>query len=410
MTNPRAAYFDLSCGASGDMILSALAHCGRKLGEPVEDAMREAVAALGLGCQLSFDEASSGGLACLRAVVSGGGRRLTPEQLLDAVSRAPEGVSAPARAGFEALLLAESRGHGTSPDRVHLHEIGTADTAVDLVGASAALAALGNPPVFASPVAVSAGRTETAHGSIPLPAPVLCELLRGVPVQGTGLTGETVTPTAVAILIGHSASFGPVPDMVLQETGLGTGTRHSDGPNVCRVLVGTRQRTTWDRTDVLLETNLDDITPEALGRAVEVLMGAGALDAWVTPVVMKKSRPAFQLSVLCSPSDERHLLGLLFRETPTLGVRRREADRLVLDRRVQQVEIAGQPVRVKVGLLGGQAVTVSPEFDDCSAASGRTGLAFEDIYERARVAVGRTEAGGDGRGVPVPVDEGRSVS
>jgi uncharacterized protein (TIGR00299 family) protein len=383
----RLAYFDLASGVSGDMTIAALADAGRRLGVEVQQQIADAVASLGLGCSVTFVDDERGGIACLRAEVKAGDQTYTPSELNTALEQADVADTPRRRAlrGLDALVAAEAVVHGTSIDDVHLHELGSADTAADLIGAAAGLHALDVTTVAAASVPVPTGHIETEHGRLPLPAPVTLELLTGALLRGVEATTELVTPTGAAILIAHGARFGPLPEMTLEATGVGGGTRDTETPNICRLLVGMPSSSVANvDTVVLFETNIDDQTPESLGHAVETLIRAGALDAWVTPIVMKKTRPAFLLSVLVRPADEAHIVDGLFRHTTTLGVRRRETTRWSLDRSELYVRIEGHDVRVKVATLGNDTVNVAPEFGDCVDVATRTGRSVDEVYEHAK--------------------------
>lgn len=397
----RLGYLDLASGASGDMLLAACADVGRRAGIEVADAVASAVASLGLGCSVRFVDVRRGAVACLKAVVETDGVPHDPDELREAIGGAEASDEAKelATEGLEALVGAEARVHGTSAEDVHLHELGSADTAADLLGVAVGLEALEIGPLSSAPVPVPRGWISTDHGQLPLPAPAVLELLKGAPVHGVEADAELVTPTAAAILVSHHASFGPLPAMRLEEVGTGAGTKELERPNVCRLFLGapvhgpeTTSAPVHDVElvrDVLLETNIDDQTPEGIGRALERLMETGAKDAWVTPIVMKKSRPAFGLSVLCDPSDEDRLLEVLFRETTTLGVRRRELGKWALRREELRVEVRGSTVRVKVARLGAETVTVSPEYEDCASVADRDGLPFRSVYAEAEEAARR---------------------
>ena len=387
------AYLDLASGLSGDMFMAALVDAGRSMGVDVTNPLTDAIAALDLGCAVSFVDDVRGGLACLRAEVKTGAETHGHRRLRRAIEDA--GVPGPVRRralrGLDALVGAEAAVHGTEPDDVHLHELGSADTAADLIGGAAALHALGITRLAAAPVPLPAGWVSSSHGDLPLPAPVTLKLLEGARVRGVPDTRELVTPTGAAILVANDASFGPPPAMDLAGTGVGGGTANTERPNICRVLVGRPLAPAAHETCVLLETNIDDQTPECVGRALEALMADGALDAWVTPIVMKKSRPAFLLSVLARPLDEARLAERIFRETTTLGVRRRETERWVLDRSPAVVRVGGREIRVKVARLGDEVVNVAPEFSDCAAAAEALGLPLPEVVAAAREAAGRAE-------------------
>lgn len=384
----RIAYFDLANGISGDMALAALAHAGRSLGEPIGDTIADAVSSLDLNCVVTFVDEDRGGLACLRAEVKTDAVRHTPTGLREAIERAAVSDHARTNAlrALGALVGAEAMVHGVDPDDVHFHELASADTAADLVGAAAGLDALGVREVAAAPVPVPSGWIDSEHGALPIPAPVTLELLSGARLRGVESRAELVTPSGAAILVGHRATFGPLPEIVLRSVGIGTGSRPAwDRPNISRVLIGEREASSAGRleTCVLLETNIDDQTPEGVGHAVESLIANGALDAWITPIVMKKSRPAFQLSVLTTIADESAVADALFRLTTTLGVRRRTMTRWTLDRDEIRVTVRGHDVRVKIGKLGDEVLNIAPEFADCVSASQATGLAPKDVYARA---------------------------
>jgi hypothetical protein len=390
----RVAYFDLANGIAGDMVMGALAHAGRRIGVDVASTIGQTVASLDLDCTVTFVDDERGGIACLRAEVKTDGRRHTAKQLRVAIEGADltDGARLRALRAIDALVGAEASVHGVDPTEVHLHELASADTAADIAGASAGFAALGISRVVAAPVPVPHGSVRTEHGDLPLPAPVTLELLTGAALRGVDSAQELVTPTGAAILVAHDTTFGPLPDITLAAVGVAGGRRVTDTPNICRVLIGSDASGASLETCVLLETNIDDQTPEAVGYAIEKLMGAGALDAWVTPIVMKKSRPAFLLSVLAAHSEEARVTDVIFRETTTLGIRRRDTTRWVLDREVLTVEVAGSRIRVKVGRLGSEVVNIAPEFSDCAAAAEASDATAKDVYaeatERARQALG----------------------
>ncbi len=388
----RVAYFDLANGISGDILLAALAHAGRKLAIDVESRIASVIDSLDLGCTVAFVDDERGGIACLRAEVKTTSERFDVKRQRAALEGADLSERARARAlrSLDELVRAEAAVHGTDPDDVHLHELSSADTAADIAGACAAIDHLGIEKVHAARVPVPSGSIVTEHGTLPLPAPATVELLAGVPLRGVDSSDELVTPTGAAILVGHGTTFGALPDMTLEATGVGGGQRRSVTPNISRVLIGSDTSGPDLETCVLLETNIDDQTPEAVGHAIEQLIGAGALDAWVMPIVMKRSRPAFLLSVLVAHADEPRITEVIFRETSTLGVRRRDTTRWVLDRESITVDVGGQRVRVKVGRLGAEIVNVAPEFADCVAAAKATGVPTKDMYAEATARAKQT--------------------
>lgn len=386
----RVAYLDLANGVSGDMTLACLAHAGRRCGTDVEEAIVSAVATLPLDVTVDFVDDERSGISCLRAEVKTTGERHTASQLRDAIGAARLTPAARSRAlrALDELVRAEAVVHDVDPSQVHLHELASADTAADLVGAAAGFDALDVERVACAAVPVPAGWISAGHGVLPVPAPATLEILRGARLLGRDDDEELVTPSGAAILVAHGASYGPLPELVLEAVGVGAGGRvrtASGRPNICRVLIGTTPPAGALPTEtcVILEANIDDQTPETLGHAIETLVADGALDAWVEPIVMKKSRPAFKLCVLVSPVDEPALTEAFFRYTTTLGVRRRETTRSVLDREEITVEVEGIDVRVKLGRLDGDVVTVSPEYEDCARVAEATGLSLRAVLERA---------------------------
>ncbi len=397
----RIAYFDLYAGASGDMILAALLDAGVPL-----DALRAALDALALpGFRLEARRVQKHALGATLAEVvvedTATERHLADIEALVAAAPLPPGVTAAALGIFRRLGEVEAHIPGEPVERVHLHEVGGLDTIVDVVGALLALRLLGVEAVYVSPFPVAQGTVQAAHGALPLPAPATLALLRGAPVRGVDIRSELVTPTGAAILTGLAAGYGPCPPMTLHAVGYGAGRRDLPFPNLLRVWIGetaesaapsrrseTLNAVPW-RTDTLtvLETNLDDQSPQVLGHVMAKLLEAGALDVYFTSIQMKKNRPGTLLAVLCDPPRAAALAQLIFAETSTLGVRRRETEVWRLKRGFTTVETAYGPVRVKVAQLGGGEVKAAPEFDDCRAAAERTGAPLREVYQAALAAL-----------------------
>ncbi|MFF4783469.1 nickel pincer cofactor biosynthesis protein LarC [Streptomyces griseorubiginosus] len=364
-------------GLAGDMLLAALIDAGAPL-----DRIRAAIEATGLtGWELTAERVTDHGLSATRVqvhVTDPVTERHAAEVIALASRAAPEPVAALAVAAVTAVAEVEGRLHGTDPARVHLHELGGHDTLVDIVGTAAALHALGVTEVVSSPLPLGRGRIDAAHGVLPCPAPATLALLAGAAVTGTDLPGETVTPTGAALLRASGARYGPPPPMTLGPTGYGAGTRRlPDRPNVVAVTLG-EPAGTGQEDVVVLETNLDDVTGEILGHTIARAMEAGALDAWATPAVMKKGRPAQVLHVLTTPEHERPLRDLVLAETGSLGIRRLTATRTALPRRFETVDVDGHPVRIKHGPYRSK-----PEHDDLVAAAARLGLSLREVADRA---------------------------
>jgi uncharacterized protein (TIGR00299 family) protein len=370
----RVGWFHCLAGASGDMMLGALVDAGVPL-----DVIQQAVDALGVErVEVSATEVTRHGLGATKVDVRVSRStvvRTWPhvKQLLDA---APLALPVRQRAlnVFERLALAEATVHRTSPDLVHFHEIGGLDAFADIVGTAAGLHHLGLDVVHASPVATGMGMTRGEHGLIPVPTPAVLELLRGAPVYSGGVPFELCTPTGAAILASVVTAWGELPELVVTAVGAGAGDRDlEEVPNVLRLVVGdaVASSSTGD-VAVVLEANVDDLDPRLWPNVVQVLLDHGASDAWLTPIQMKKGRPAVTVSALAPAARVEALRTLLFRETSTIGLREREVTKRTLDRSVQTVTLAdGSPVRVKVARLGGDVVNAVPEFDDVATIAAK---------------------------------------
>lgn len=386
----RAAYFDAFGGASGDMVLGALLDAGAPLAEA-----RGAVRRLGIrGLDLAVRRVRRAGLSAAKAFVRAPaappsrGRRLPEiERLLGRV-RLDTAVRRDAVAVFRRLGEAEAKVHGVPLRRVHFHEVGALDALADVVGSCAAFHALGLGRAAVSPLPVGPGEGAAGHGRIPLPGPAVAELLKGFEVRPAPGAGETVTPTGAALLAVLGAP-GTIPPMRLSAVGTGAGDRDEPGrPNVLRVLVGDAAPAPWraDRVAVL-ETQLDDASPQILGALFEAALAAGALDVFEAPVLMKKNRPGVLVAIVAPPERAPAMADLLFRETPTLGVRVRVSDRWILDREVRTVRTPYGPVRVKLGLRGDEVVNAVPEFESVRAAAARRGVPVKRVMRAAAAAV-----------------------
>jgi uncharacterized protein (TIGR00299 family) protein len=290
-----------------------------------------------------------------------------------------------ARRVFQRLGEAEAAVHGIAVQEVHFHEVGAVDSIVDVVAACVGLELLGIDRLLCSPIPVGSGTVRCEHGLLPVPAPATARLMIGVPVLQAPITGEATTPTAAALLTTLAESFGPVPAMTVSAIGCGAGTR--DGgplPNLLRVLVGESSDAGATDSVVELSCNLDDCTGETIAVAIARLLSYGCLDAWASPAVMKKSRPAWILSALAAPADAAEAERILLTETTTFGVRRRLCERRKLVRHHEVVETPYGPIRVKVGLLDGREMTASPEFEDCNQAAERHHVAVREVFAAAQ--------------------------
>lgn len=386
------AYFDCFSGAGGDMIVAALLDAGADA-----EALRRGIARLRLdGFTIGIEKVKKQGFAATRfQVVLDSAHKPTHRHLkhvreiINAGDLSPRVRDLSLRT-FERLAEAEAKVHGSTVEKVHFHEVGAIDSIVDVVGAALALESLGIQRVICSALPTGSGTVTCEHGVMPVPAPGTAELIRGVPIAPCDEPGELLTPTAAAVLTTVAEGFGLMPAMLVRGVGYGAGTR--DGhtrPNLLRVFVGEARGgdangVKADRVEVL-ETNLDDASPQAIAHCVDRLLAAGALDAFATPIQMKKSRPGVMLTVLCDPSNSATMEAIIFRETPTLGVRRSIMERSVLPRRSETVSTPFGKIRVKiVERLGRQ--TVAAEYDDAHAAAITHDVALQEVQLAAQEA------------------------
>ena len=379
------AWFHCFAGIAGDMALGSLLDAGADPDEVFGLLERVPVK----GWQLDLEPVLRSGLAATRAVVHADEDSVVRTYahisgLIDE-ARLPDRVRDRAHATFAALARAEGRLHRRPPEQVHFHEVGGIDAIVDIVGVCAALEVLGVDEVRASPVATGTGMVRTSHGVLPNPAPAVVELLRGAPTYGRDLNVELTTPTGAALLAANAVAYGPMPAMTVSATGFGAGARELDDlPNVTQVVLGKAAVAATDEPGqpiVQLEVNVDDATGEVLAHTVASLMDAGAFDAWITPIVMKKGRPAYTVSVLGDPALVDQLSAVLAAETGSLGVRGRRLERWPAARADAEVEVEGLPVRVKIS-----AGRVKVEHDDAARAARRTGLPLREVLSRAEAA------------------------
>ncbi|MDQ4143316.1 MAG: nickel pincer cofactor biosynthesis protein LarC [Actinomycetota bacterium] len=382
----KIAFVDCSAGAAGDMLLGALIDAGAS-----ETEVRAALDSLSVGgWELNFEKTTRRGISATRAVVSIANENRS-RHLRDIVavledSELDPSVRKRAHHTFDLLAHAEARVHGVQIEEVHFHEVGALDALVDIVGVSAALESLHLEHIVVSPIATGTGTVRSAHGELPLPAPAVSEILAGT---GASLFArgkrELVTPTGAALLVAAADEFGNLPHMSIESIGHGAGSADLEFPNIVRLLVGTQTEARTQTTEqaLLIEANIDDMSPEMIPHVISKLLDSGAQDAWITPIVMKKGRPAYTLSVLCPPELGDRLTDLVFQETTTLGIRTIPATKRPLEREWVETEVAGSPVRVKVGRLDGRITTVAPEHDDAVAAAETSGLPLKEVYAKA---------------------------
>jgi uncharacterized protein (TIGR00299 family) protein len=381
---PTVAWFNCFAGIAGDMALGSLLDAGADVEEVVALVRRLPIGAW----SLETEAVLRAGLSATRAVVRGSDDIVvrTYSHIVGLIeeARLPERVRRRSLAAFRALAEAEGRLHGRPAAQVHFHEVGSQDAIVDIVGTCSAMEVLGVEEVSASPVTTGTGLVRTSHGVMPNPSPAVVEILRGAPLRGRDLNVELTTPTGACLLAATVSAYGPLPPMTVAATGYGAGARELDElPNCTQVVVGTgsAEAAGGGHQAALVELNVDDATGEVLAHAVAAALEAGALDAWVTPVLMKKGRPGHVVSALCDPALAGALAGLLRSETGSLGARSQLVQRWPASRRPGQVEVAGLPVRVKVS-----PGRVKAEQADAARVARRTGLPLREVIRQAEGA------------------------
>ena len=422
----RIAYLDCFAGISGDMFLGALLDAGVPLA-----ILTSAVEALKLDASLQVHTVDRSGIAASKVTVLESGlpaEGSVPQShahdsterthahslgaqghahhahgrslpvIRDLIQDAPldSKVKSHAIRTFELLGQAEARVHNVPVEQIQFHEVGAVDAIVDIVCASAGIVHLGVGAWYCSPVNVGGGMVVCAHGTFPVPAPATADLLRGVPTYSAHVQKELVTPTGAAILRTLSPAFGPQPAMSATSIGYGAGSRNPEAfPNVLRLTLGETSDlvpasflspSSSAQMVAVLETALDDATPQLLGYVTEVLLTAGALDVMLTPVIMKKGRPGSLLTVLCDPAESSRFERILLRETTTLGVRTRQDRRACLDRTHTTVQTLYGEIRVKVGSLAGEVLSATPEFEDCRAAATSHEVPLKHVTQAAMTA------------------------
>ncbi len=383
----KTLYFDCFAGASGDMILGALISAGV---EPRQLIGQLELLGVG-GWQLAFEKVDRSGISAIYARVKTAHehahRHLSDIHKIINESRLPDGVKGRAAGIFSLLAQAEARVHNEPIEKIHFHEVGALDAIIDVCGAAIGFELLGIKRFVSSPLRVGTGMIEMAHGHFPIPPPAVAELLKGKPIYAGDIEGEFVTPTGAAIVSAVCDSFGPLPPMKIKAAGYGAGTRdHQSFPNALRVFVGeTEDRAApADETLLMIETNIDDSSPQLLGYVMDRAFEMGALDCYLTQTQMKKNRPGLLVSILCRLDEREKFLRMIFAETTTIGVRSYEVVRRALDRETVRVETQFGPIDVKVAHTNNGVVNAMPEFEQCRAAAKKAGVPLRKVQEAAR--------------------------
>lgn len=387
----RVGYFDCSSGVSGDMILGALVDAGLAL-----DRLQAAISGLSVsGISLAAERVKRGAFVGTRIHVRTDEqdqphRHLPDIQVILDRSDIPEPVRADAKRIFRRLAEAEATVHGTAPDRIHFHEVGALDAIADVVGAAWGIRQLGLTRIHVSPINLGGGSIHAAHGKMPVPAPGTAALLTGVPVYGSQIDAELTTPTGAAVLTTLAAAYGPMPPMTIERVAYGAGLRDlREQPNLLRLVIGDVSGD-LDRDQVtVLEATIDDMNPQFFEPLMDRLFEAGALDAFLTPLSMKKSRPGTNLTVLADAAVADRCASLIMTHSTTFGVRAHTATRWKLPRDVITVGTPYGSVRVKRGWSDDRITILAPEYEDCRRLAQAAGVPIQAIYDEARRAADR---------------------
>lgn len=379
----RILYFDCYSGISGDMTLGALLD----LGVDQQELFRQ-LSTLGVkGYQLKTARKQLNGIVgtdfdvVLNTKQSHHHRHLPEIKAIIENSKINQTAKDLAKRMFEVIARSEAKIHGKAINDIHFHEVGAIDSIIDIVGAAVCISLLKPDKVVCSPLHLGSGTIKCAHGYLPVPAPATVDILKGIPVYSTYIQGELVTPTGAAIIKTIATEFGPIPGMTILKTGYGTGKKELKIPNLLRVLFGKASDSSAEEL-VLLETNIDDMNPEIYSYLLPLLMERGALDAYLTNIVMKKGRPGVILSVLCEPGDAESLEEIIFSETSTLGIRHFKPKRSCLDRVQSTIQTDLGPVIVKSAYKDGKHLKSAPEYEVCKKLARNKGIPLKEVYDR----------------------------
>ncbi len=386
----KIAYFDCYSGISGDMVIGSLLDAGLSVKALSKDLGRLKIK----GYELKKTKVKRAGMAgtkfdCI-ASPHGHAHRTLKEilKIIDRSSLDPR-VKSAAKEIFNTIGNAEAKVHGIDPKkRVNLHELGDIDSIVDIAGAAIAIDLLGIDEVYASKITTGRTLVMSRHGVLPVPAPATLELLKGVPVRMSGIEEELVTPTGAGILKALSKGFGEMPEMSISSIGYGAGSKEIKGlPNMLRVVIGERREPFKEDRVVIVETNIDDMSPQGFEYLFESLFREGALDVYTTVIYMKKSRPGFKLTVIARQADVSKISSVIFKETPTIGIRFHEEARYILDRRFVKADTFYGTIKVKVCSGPGAILTASPEYEDCARIAREKKVPLKTVYDAAKMAV-----------------------
>jgi uncharacterized protein (TIGR00299 family) protein len=382
----RVAYFNCSSGISGDMILAALVDLGWSVKELESELNKLDLS----NYQIKAKKVAKKGITStqieIRIEEDKKERKLKDILSILDESKLEKKIKERSRAIFIRLASVEAKIHGKSPQEIHFHELGGLDTIIDVVGAVTGMKCLGIEKVYSSSLPLGKGFVKCSHGTLPVPAPATLELLKGVPVYGSNIEAELVTPTGAAIISTLAENFGQMPPMKIESIGYGAGQRDLPIPNLLRVSLGVLKNAYDEDVVSLIQTNIDDMNPEFYEHIIDRLFNEGAMDVFLTPIQMKRTRPATMLSVITDEEKTERILELIFNETTTLGVRISKVKRRKLNRESRKVVTKYGKIEVKVGKLDGIVKNISPSYEECRKIATRLNIPLKKVYQETKQA------------------------
>jgi uncharacterized protein (TIGR00299 family) protein len=381
----KIAYFDCFSGVSGDMILGALIDAGLDIRELESELGKLKMPGYRLKTEKAARKGISGTKFSVDIVERNVGRRLKDIVEIVDQSDLDGDIKDLSKKAFEELTMVEARIHGKGIEEIHLHEVGGLDSIIDVVGSLIGIKKLGIKATYSSKIHVGTGFLECQHGVLPVPAPATLAMLKGIPIYSKGIEAELATPTGVCVLKTISRGFGIMPEMKVEKVGYGAGSRELEIPNLLRVYVGETDQGEYEKDEVILiEANIDNMSPELLAYASETLLKQGVLDVFMTPIFMKKNRPGTMLSVLSTPDKLDEVLSVIFAEMATLGVRIHRLERKKLSREIISVKTRFGEIGVKIGKIGNHIRNIAPEYENCKEIAKEQRIPLKDVYDEAR--------------------------
>jgi uncharacterized protein (TIGR00299 family) protein len=383
----KIAYFDCFSGVSGDMILGALLDAGLDIRELEAGLGKLKISGYKLKVERTARRGISGTKFSVDIIEQNVERRLKDIVEIINQSDLDGDIKDLSKKTFKELATVEASIHGKSIDEIHFHEVGGLDSIIDVIGSLIGIKKLGIEATYSSKIHVGTGFLECQHGVLPVPAPATLALLKGIPIYSTGIEAELATPTGVCVLKTLSHDFGIMPEMKVEKVGYGAGSRELEIPDLLRVYVGETNQGEYEKDEVILvETNIDNMNPELLGYASEILLKQGVLDVFMTPIFMKKNRPGTMLSVLTTRDRLDEILSTIFKEMTTLGVRIHHLERKRLSREIISMKTRFGEIKVKIGKIGNQIKNIAPEYESCKEIAVRQGIPLKDVYDEAKEA------------------------